>query len=112
VEVIVGSKDIGGDDRGEVASVLLVVSAVHDIDHALGVRVTVVGVVRRTLMNHGLVNGVRGLVRENAGRQARNDLLDTKLLGVVQDVVVDEQVVAEVVEISSHVAEETANLGS
>lgn len=28
VEVIVGSKDVGGDDRGEVASVLLVVGAV------------------------------------------------------------------------------------
>lgn len=27
-------------------------------------------------MNHGLVNGVGGLVGENAGRQARNDLLD------------------------------------
>lgn len=29
VEVIVGSKDVGGDDRGEVTSVLLVVGAVN-----------------------------------------------------------------------------------
>lgn len=36
----------------------------------------------------------------------------TKLLSIVQDVVVDEQVVAEVVEVSSHVAEKTADLGS
>lgn len=49
---------------------------VHNIDHALGVRVTVVRVVGRTLVNHGLVNGVGSLVGEDAGRQARNDLLD------------------------------------
>lgn len=30
VEVIVGSKDVGGDDRGEVASVLLVVGTVNE----------------------------------------------------------------------------------
>lgn len=30
VEVVMGSKDVGGDDRGEVASVLLVVGAVSD----------------------------------------------------------------------------------
>lgn len=35
----------------------------------------------------------------------------TKLLSIVQDVVVDEQVVAEVVEVSSHVTEKTADLG-
>lgn len=36
----------------------------------------------------------------------------TKLFGIEQDVVVDEQIVTEVVEVSSHVAEETADLGS
>lgn len=49
---------------------------VHDIDHALGVGVTVVGVVGRTLVDHGLVNGVGGLVGENASGQAGDDLLD------------------------------------
>lgn len=45
---------------------------------------------------------------------AVNDSFETytKLLSIVQDVVVDEQVIAEVVEVSSHVAEKTADLGS
>lgn len=64
--------------HNEIGSVvgMLFPLPVHDIDHALGVGVAIVGVVGRTLVNHGLVNGVGGLVRENAGRQARNDLLD------------------------------------
>lgn len=36
----------------------------------------------------------------------------TKLLGVVEDIVVDQQVVAEVVEVGGHVAEESSDLGS
>lgn len=51
---------------------------VHDIDHALGVGVSVVGVVGRSLVNHGLVNGVCSLVREDAGGQARDNFLDLK----------------------------------
>lgn len=57
---------------------------VHNIDHALGVRVTIVRVMRRALVDHGLVNGVCGLVGENAGRQAGNDLLDLYIVDDLQ----------------------------
>lgn len=43
VEVVVRTEDVGGDDRGELAAVLLVVTLVHHVDHTLGVGVTVVG---------------------------------------------------------------------
>jgi len=42
IEVVMWPKDIGGDDRRELASVLLIVALVHHVDHALGVRVAVV----------------------------------------------------------------------
>ena len=49
---------------------------IEDIDHALGVRVAIVGAVRRALVDHGLVNGVRCLVGEDARGKARDALLD------------------------------------
>jgi hypothetical protein len=35
----VGAVDVGGDDGGEVAPVLFLVAAGHDVDHALGIGV-------------------------------------------------------------------------
>jgi hypothetical protein len=69
IVVIVGTVDVGRDDRGEVASVLLVVCLVLDINHTLSVSITEVGLVRRTVVDHGFVDGVASLVRENAGRK-------------------------------------------
>ena len=42
VEVIERSEYIGRDDRGELAAVLLVVTAVHNVDHTLSVGVAIV----------------------------------------------------------------------
>lgn len=39
VEVVVRAVDVGGDNGGEVAPVLLLVAAVQHVDHALGVSV-------------------------------------------------------------------------
>jgi hypothetical protein len=76
VIVIMGAEDVGGDDRGEVASVLLVVSLVLNIDHTLSVSITKVGFVRRTVVDHGLINGIGGLVGENTCGKAGHELLD------------------------------------
>jgi hypothetical protein len=67
IVVIVGSENIGRDDGSEVASVLLIVCLVLDINHTLSVSITEVGLVRRTVVDHGFVNGVASLVREDAG---------------------------------------------
>ena len=68
---------------------MLIVALVHDIDHTFGVGVTVVGGVRRTIVDHGLVNGVGGLVRKDACREARDDLLNFVLVAQGEDVVID-----------------------
>ena len=39
IVVVVRAEDVGGDDGGEVASMLRSVEVVEDIDHALGVGV-------------------------------------------------------------------------
>ena len=98
VEVIVGSVDVAGDDAGELASVLALVRLVQDVDHPLGHGVAVVGVVRRAQVDHGLVDGVRGLVGEDAGAQARDHLLRPRHVGGVKHVVVDAHVVSLVVD--------------
>ena len=67
-EIVMWTIDVRGDDTGEVAAVLVVVALVHDIDHALGIGISAVGVVGRSAVHHGLVDRVGGLVRENAGR--------------------------------------------
>lgn len=49
---------------------------VLDVDHTLGMSVPKVGVVRRTVVHHGFIDGIGSLVRENASGQAGNDLFD------------------------------------
>lgn len=50
-EVVVRAVDVGGDDRGVVAAVLLLVAAVHHVDHAFGIGVSFVGSVRRAVVD-------------------------------------------------------------
>ena len=57
---------ICGDDGGELAAVLLVVSLVHDVDHTLGVGVTVVGGVWGTLII--IVNKEKYFIRRRRWR--------------------------------------------
>jgi hypothetical protein len=65
VKVVVGSEHIAGYDGGEHGSMLRGVAAVHYVDHALGVAVAKVAVVRGAVVNHGLVDGVRRLQNNN-----------------------------------------------
>ena len=74
VIVVVRPVDVCGDDAGKHAAVLLVVGMVRNVNHALGVGVAKVGVVRRAVVNHRLVDGVRSLVGEDARRQAAHHL--------------------------------------
>lgn len=51
VEVVKGAVDIGGDDWGEGAAMLLIVGLVHDVHHPLGHAVAIVGVVWRSIVD-------------------------------------------------------------
>ena len=44
--------------------------------------------------DHGLVDGIRRLVRKDASRQTRDDLGDPRLIGCLQNVVIHQQVVS------------------
>ena len=79
VEGVVGAVDVGGDDGGELAAVLLVVEAVEDLDHPLGVGVALVAEVRRAVVDHLLGDGIAGLVGEDAGGEAGDELLDLRM---------------------------------
>lgn len=46
-------------------------------------------------MDLGLIEGISDLVRKDTGRKARDDFRDVGFMRSVQDVVVDEYVVAE-----------------
>lgn len=111
--------------------VLLVVAAVEDVDHALGVGVAEVGVVGRPVVDHLFCYRVRRLVREDARRHAAHHLLhlqlpfpsfprspevglraerDLELVRAGEDVVVDGHVLAEEVQVARHVREQAAHL--
>lgn len=74
VVVVVRTKNVGWDSRGKVATILLIIGVVVHVDETLAVGVPEVGLVRRAVVNVALVNGVRDLVGEDAGRQAGDDL--------------------------------------
>ena len=63
-----------------------------------------------SLQYHGLINGVGGLVGEDAGGEAGDDLLHAELVARVQDVIGHEDVVAKEVQVGPHVVEQTPNL--
>lgn len=76
MEVVIRPIHVGGDHRGELAAVLRVVGLVGGVDQTLRIRVSEVGVVGRSVMNHRLVNWVSSFVRENASRETRDQLLN------------------------------------
>jgi len=110
-EVVVRAVDVGGDDGGEVAPVLLGVGAVHGVDEALGVGVSLVGGMGRSVVEHGLVDGVTRLVGEDAGGEEGHELLHLVDAAVLHDVVVDECVLAVELNLLGQVGEQTADLG-
>jgi hypothetical protein len=71
-----------------------------------------VGAVGGTVVDHGLIDGVSSLIREDTGRKARDELLDTELVRALDDVVVHRKVVVVELDGLSHVDEQAANKGS
>eukprot|EP00636_Phaeomonas_parva_P015482 CAMPEP_0118859466 /NCGR_PEP_ID=MMETSP1163-20130328/5700_1 /TAXON_ID=124430 /ORGANISM="Phaeomonas parva, Strain CCMP2877" /LENGTH=351 /DNA_ID=CAMNT_0006793057 /DNA_START=339 /DNA_END=1393 /DNA_ORIENTATION=+ len=108
-EVVIGPVDVRGHDARELAAVLVLVAAVHDVDEALGVGVALVALVRRAVVDHGLIDGVGRLVREDARAQAGHELLDAELAAALHDVVIDEDVFPEEVDLAALVREEAAH---
>ena len=109
VVVVVGAEDVCGDEAGEVAAVLLVVATVEDVDHALGVGVALVAVVGRPVVDHGLVDGVGGLVGEDAGGEEGDELLDLVDAAALHHVVVNQDVLAVELDLVLEVREEPAH---
>lgn len=48
------------------------VAVVHRVHEALGDGVAQVGAMRSSVVQHGLVNGIGGLIGKDAGGEARN----------------------------------------
>ena len=93
-EVVVRAVDVGGDDGGEVAPVLLSVCAIQGIDEALGVGISLVGWVGGTIVEHGLIDGIARLVGEDAGGEEGYELLHLVDAAILHDVVVNERILA------------------
>ena len=77
-EVVIRPIDVRRDNGSEIAAVLVLVAAVHHVDHALRVRVAFIGMVWRAQMHHGFINWVRGSIGEYTGGKTRHELLDLK----------------------------------
>ena len=69
-----------------------------------------IAVVGRPVMQHGLVYGVAGLVREDAGRQTGHQLLDPKLMGQSHHVVLHPDVLAPELNWFGHVGKQASNV--
>ena len=57
-EVVVRPEDVGRHHRGPLAAVLLRVASVLHVDHPLRVGVALVGLVRRSVVDHRLVDRI------------------------------------------------------
>ena len=61
-------------------------------------------------MDHRLVDGIRRLVRKDAGGETRHHLGHARLVARVEDVVVDQHVFPEKLQVCAHVGEQSSNL--
>ena len=66
-----------------------------DVHHPLCVSIAKVTFMRGAIMDLGLIEGISDLVRKHTGRKARDDFGHISFMRSVQDVVVNEYVVAE-----------------
>lgn len=68
---------------------------VLDVDHTLGMGIAKVTLMRGARVDLELVEGVLDFVGEDACGEARDDLLDLGLMRGFEDVVVDQDIVAQ-----------------
>ena len=109
IEIIMRAKHITGYDRGELTAILFMIGFVLNINHSLGVRVAKVGRMWRSIVNHGFIYGITGLVRKDAGRKTRDDLLNVMFLTHCKNVVIHLHVVPEEVTVGAHVGKQPAH---
>jgi hypothetical protein len=79
---------------GIIAAVLLIVALVEYINHSFRVGIARVGFVGRAVVNHGLINRIRGLVREYASGKARHKLRHFEVLATFHNVVVNKHILS------------------
>lgn len=101
VIVVMGPKNIGRNDTGKFVAVLIIVNPkdvqaskriswryifhgvdlpILHVDHALGVGISKVGGVWWPVVDHCLIDGVRGFVWQNAGGETGDELLYAKFV--------------------------------
>ena len=66
-KVVMRSINVGGNNAGKVATILFGVGTIQGINEALGVGISLIGRMRRTIVQHGFVNGIGRLVGKDAG---------------------------------------------
>jgi hypothetical protein len=111
VEIVMRPINIGRNDRGEVTAVFLGVGSAHGINEPLGVGISLVTGVRWSVMQHGLVDGIGGLIGEYAGAEETDEFLDLVDAAAFHDIVVDENVLAKELHLLTHVGKEAPHFG-
>mmetsp|Transcript_2079 Transcript_2079/g.2978 ORF Transcript_2079/g.2978 Transcript_2079/m.2978 type:complete len:360 (-) Transcript_2079:110-1189(-) len=110
-KVVRRAVNVGGDDGGEIAVVLLRVGSIHGIDQTLGVGVSLVGGMGRAVVKHGFVDRVGRLVGKDASAQHAHQLFDLVNATTFHDIVVDQNVFTEEFHLLRHVGKQPADFG-
>ena len=100
--------DVGGNYARKVGVVLFIVCATVDLHNPLCVGIRVVRKMRRTVVKHRFVDGVRRLVGENTRRQDANAFVHVNFVRALQHIEVDLEVLLEHVDFEIHVLIQSA----
>lgn len=98
--------------RYELKIIIRIAVPALNVDHALSICISIIGRMRWSQMDGRLVKWQFDVVREDASRQARHQLAHLVLVGGVNYIVVDDDIVAEKVGRLRHVLVETTDHGS
>jgi hypothetical protein len=94
-KVVMWSINVGGDNGRKVASIFFRICSVHGINETFGIRVAFVRGVGWTVVKHGFVNGIGGLVGKDAGGEHTDKFFNLGDAAALHDVVVDQNVFAK-----------------
>ena len=91
-KIVVRSINVGGNNGGKIASIFFGIGTIHGINQSFGIGIAFVGRMRRSIVQHGFINGIRRLVGKNARAQKADELLNLVNTTAFHDIVIHENV--------------------
>jgi len=95
VKIILRSINIGRNNTNNIGAELFAVSASLYFKHAFSISITIIRVMRRSIMKHSFIDRVGSIIGEDASGEATNNFFDMKFVACFKDMKINEYIIFE-----------------